>query len=455
MRVRGSIVAAAVGDALGWPQEIRSGIVGGQKSRDVEPVPRFRDWERYAGTRFARYRETVAGGEYSDDTQLLLACARCCLAGSGWLSRLITVELPSWTLYQRGAGRAVLAATRAWASGFAPWQSRPSGRSGTDPVAAYFGAGANGVAMRIGPHVIITARSELGDLLVRVAADGITTHGHPRALVGAALHAVALRHALSWRGAPREISLLDSVCDESSWQDPDWLHAVLPAEWARIFTAVNGQSVSAAWAEAAAETRQLLRIARQSASDRSEHETLGALGCFDKSRNGAGTVSAVAAAYAATKTAGNPAAGLLLTAFAPKADTDTLSSMTASLLGALHGPTWLDDLAEAVQDSPYLATIAGQLASRAREPDTARRQPSRGSGPSFAGDSGKAKEIECFRDQLSASGEPVPGRFIDGRRIVACTRTRLPAAGQMSATRSRIGLEDGQHIIVDAVTRRA
>src|SRR5258708_37818829 len=96
-RVCGAFVSAAVGDALGWPQEARSNIVGGQKARDVPPQPRFRSWRRNSGTQYARYQETIEAGEYSDDTQLLLAVARSCLTGRNWLTWLTRVELPAWT----------------------------------------------------------------------------------------------------------------------------------------------------------------------------------------------------------------------------------------------------------------------------------------------------------------------------------------------------------------------
>jgi len=84
-RVRGALLGVAVGDALGWPQEDRSNIVGGARARDVEPQAAFRAWRRAAGTQYARYEEPVREGEYSDDTQLMLAVARACLQGDAWL----------------------------------------------------------------------------------------------------------------------------------------------------------------------------------------------------------------------------------------------------------------------------------------------------------------------------------------------------------------------------------
>ena len=103
-KVVGLLLGAAAGDALGWPQEDRSQIVGGRAAREVEPRPEFRAWERNAGTRFARYVEPIGAGEYSDDTQIMLAVARSCLRGANWSEWLRGVELPLWPVYQRGGG---------------------------------------------------------------------------------------------------------------------------------------------------------------------------------------------------------------------------------------------------------------------------------------------------------------------------------------------------------------
>lgn len=196
-RIVGLIVAAAVGDALGWPQEDRSQIVGGDEAREVAPRPQYRDWERNAGTQYGRYLDPVGAGEYSDDTQLMLAVARACQRDD-WFYWLSNVELPFWPVYQRGGGGAVLSASRAWADGHPPWA--PTGKN-DDKVSRYFDAGANGVAMRIAPHAIVAARNpDESQLVRRVLLDGIATHGHPRALLGGVIHALALRQALIQEG---------------------------------------------------------------------------------------------------------------------------------------------------------------------------------------------------------------------------------------------------------------
>ena len=155
-RPAGTFLGAAVGDALGWPQENRSRIVGGNSARQVEPAPRFRDWVRNGGTRFATYKDPVRAGEYSDDTQLLMAVARSCLRGHQWWQWFATVEMPQWPLYQRGGGGAVLRAARAWTKGRPPWIAQDAKE--ISAAQRYFDAGGNGVAMRIAPHAILGTR---------------------------------------------------------------------------------------------------------------------------------------------------------------------------------------------------------------------------------------------------------------------------------------------------------
>lgn len=226
-RVTGMLLGAAVGDALGWPQEARGGLIGGQKARDGrEPAAEFRAWTRTAGRYSSRYRDPVRAGEYSDDTQLLCATARACLARADWLERLTLAELPAWPVYQRGGGGAVLSAAGAWAEGRAPWDAGRT-QKGRAARERYMSAGANGAAMRIAPHAVVASNPrELAD---RVLRDGLTTHGHPRALVGAVLYAAALDRALRLQGTVGYGDLIDAARD--GLLPGDRAVAALPEGW--------------------------------------------------------------------------------------------------------------------------------------------------------------------------------------------------------------------------------
>ena len=121
----------------------------------------------------------------------MLAVARCrTLSDPGWWKTFTRTELPLWNLYERGGGASTKRSARSWARGLPPWEVNESSE-----VASYFNAGGNGVAMRVLPHVIYHAGGEDPSQLIHdIFLDGISTHGHPRALVGAAAYGFA-----AWR----------------------------------------------------------------------------------------------------------------------------------------------------------------------------------------------------------------------------------------------------------------
>lgn len=455
IRSRGLLLGAAVGDALGWPQELRSGIVGGARARNAKAQAEFREWERNSGTQFARYRETVRRGEYSDDSQLLLAVARACQRGASWLQHLTAVELPAWIAYQRGGGRAVLAAARSWLKGSPPWRADGAARR---DAASYFNAGANGVAMRIAPHVLVSAQEGTSDgLVARVVSDGITTHGHPRALVGAAAHALMLRSALLRSGTLGYGDLLEQLADEPSWRTFNVEDAV-PSDWIRAFEDHAHDSALALWKQTADEFQALLDVARralQRGALADDDATLGELGCFDSKVSGAGTVTAAAAAYVAARSAARPMTGLLKSAFLRNADTDTLASMVGSILGALHGGDWLADLGRSVQDHDYIEGFGGvdgpSVEEHVPQPNlfsNAERSPAREEPPPVTN-----KEMNRFAQELERASENERGDFVDGRSYVVVERLLLDSRTAATVLRWRLRLDDGQTIIVDRTHR--
>lgn len=425
---KGMFLGAAVGDALGWPQEFRGGIVGGQKERDrAVPQPEFQSWSRYAGHHTRRYTDPVRGGEYSDDTQLLLATARSCLAGERWWERLTEVELPAWLTYQRGGGGAVLTAASSWADGRAPWLGE--GRARAQAVEKrYRGAGANGVAMRIAPHVLWADGPD--DLIFRIMRDGITTHGHPRALVGALVYAFALRHATFSRATH---AFGDSVeAAAAGLVDAEQILVALPPNWG---TQRDLQQFAATWQETNKETLRLLEFTAESlhrGAMSNAEDTLERLGCTDPKINGAGTVCAAAAIYLASRFAARPQSGLLTAAFLRKADTDTLASLTGAMLGALHHTRWLGKLADDVQDANYIIRLAEHSAARVTNPPPWPTQPPR-----------------TLRRELSATltaRREAYGEFPDGRQYDVDQLFHLQDGRVL---RAQIRLADGQTVLID------
>ncbi|MCA2253868.1 ADP-ribosylglycohydrolase family protein [Mycobacterium intracellulare] len=445
-RAIGVMLGAAVGDALGWPQEDRSQIVGGREAREVEPRPQFRSWMRNAGTRFARYADPVDAGEYSDDTQLMLATARSCLLGDDWIQRLRDVELPQWPLYQRGGGGAVLRASRAWANGHEPW-SVTTARNRDDAV-KYFDAGANGVAMRIAPHAVLTMSSSVDQLLSRVVMDGLLTHGHPRALIGACVHALAIRYCLSRQSTLEYGELLQYIASDSSWRNPGLLVDAVPPGWIDSYEVAayrgrgRGWRPEDVWVDAVREVELRLQAALDGLGRgalANDDDTLRAIGCFDKER-GSGTVSAVAALYVSARTATRPISGLLRTAFLRNADTDTIASMTGSLLGAIHGPQWLNSLGTSVQDSGYIVELAASLVVERK-----------GASHFLRSTALRPKNLHEWSELLSTSAnvDALP----DGRPLKVLEVRRLSTKTENFVVRFIGRTNDGQTMFLDQITK--
>src|SRR5690606_40889478 len=117
--------------------------------------------------------------------------------------------------------------------------------------------------MRVAPHAIAHhAEDGFAELARDVVRDGATTHGHPRALVGALVQAYALWSSLR-RPAPLGYGwLVDTVLDGSSeWGAPVWQG--LPEPWAEQADRELPGGYGEAWRAAVAETGGFLRSARQ------------------------------------------------------------------------------------------------------------------------------------------------------------------------------------------------
>jgi ADP-ribosylglycohydrolase/catechol 2,3-dioxygenase-like lactoylglutathione lyase family enzyme len=363
-RAHGAMLGLAVGDALGWPIEDRGGRVGG--TAKVQPALDFKEWQRREGGGYAPHQEVIAPGEYSDDTQLALAVARSRTVGAAWWEHLTEVELPLWTVYERGGGGAIKRAAQAWLSGHAPWEEKSQ-----DAVRRYLSAGGNGAVMRCLPHALLREAAHADLRNTALDLDALATHGHPRALLGSRLYGAAVSWALR-RDEPLAYGGLVQRLIQTA---PEW--GAMPSLPDRILatSAVGGREWQEVWWQASEETLHLLRVSLDGlaqgavAIDRPVLEDLGAFGAA----KGAGTVTAVAAIFLASRYVSQPQQGLLAAAFARGADTDTLASLVAALLGALHGPDWLGQLSLRVQDGKYIASLTDHVlddrpASLARGP---------------------------------------------------------------------------------------
>jgi ADP-ribosylglycohydrolase len=193
-RITGSILATAIGDALGYPHEFRTVE---QVRREIGPLG-ITDFVALQDPRFTR--PFIVGakhppGTFTDDTQMTLAVAEALIeagrprtpAGHDALMQTMGRHFVSWFFSDennRSPGETTGIACRALREGVR-WDAAG--------VAQSKGCGAN---MRVGP--IGLYYDDLADV-VAVAADcARITHAHPTALVAA--EATALCVALALRG---------------------------------------------------------------------------------------------------------------------------------------------------------------------------------------------------------------------------------------------------------------
>ena len=443
VKAQGAFLAAAAGDALGWPQEGRARRVGPSTSRQEGFHLHFSRWVRKGGGRFFPHEEEILPGEYSDDTQLLLCVARSRLFGPNWWEHLVRRELPTWSLYERGGGGATKRAVEAWSSGHAPWAAdvkRPD-------RARYFQAGGNGVAMRVAPHCVVGARSnDFHRTLVDIIIDGIATHGHPRALVGAAAYGYALWTALRQAGTLSYGDLIRRTISEA----PRWAKLPDEAEYPDIWRTVADEAFEggyeALWEQTVREMVSLLEVADQGLSQGAlsvEREVLERMGTFDRKVNGAGTISAASAIFLASRNAADPLNGIIEAAYATGADTDTIASMTGAILGALVGLQGMRAMLDGLQDAPYLGRLADQLATL----DVADGKP-HPIKPVMRAD------LQRFLKQLKTAGDGFEGHLPDGRRFsTKSTKFLRSRSGEPIGTCWILVTSDDQSLCVKSLSR--
>lgn len=353
-RAISAYLAAAIGDALGWPFEGHANATPSAENWDGNYIR----WKKRASSRFLRTLELVDAGEYSDDTQLILAVTRSRLRSIEWWINFSTCELPFWTFYERGGGGATKRAAASWLSSVPPWRS-----SKVDSVRKYFSAGGNGVAMRVLPHCVAGIKcNSFEPVALDIITDGVTTHGHPRALVGALAYGFALWYALRLDSTLNFGELIGATVSNVSVWGQQRSIAERWQDWPKC--ASESGDYASLWRETVAESLDLLKKASnaiQAGALSLDNEALDSIGARNAKVSGAGTVSAVAAIYFASRYAASPAEGLRRAASAVGADTDTIASMTGALLGALSNRSWLSQYLPSLQDSLYIEKLASAM----------------------------------------------------------------------------------------------
>ena len=352
-KAQGALLASAIGDALGWPNEVNSG----NQNRPNRQGNSFSPWKRKNKNPFWHI-ETINGGEYSDDTQLTLAVARCLLS-MDWKQQFTKVEYPFWTKYERGAGKAVKRAAFFWEKGNAPWKDN-------DYVKAYYAAGGNGGAMRILPHIIKNHNQDITITLGEVVENVILSHGHPRAILGATCYAYALDYLFRKQTKLEYLEIIDVLLETRN------IWGAVPedniAEWLDFAKKNAGYDYALEWNKIYIRMVNMLEFIKKSLGSGllSEDEyVLKYLGAYSEFA-GAGDIGIVTAVYFFSKYVNTPELAISIPATSYGTDTDTIASMTGGLIGAFSGMDWIPLEWRSVQDYSYILDISAKLYGDAR-----------------------------------------------------------------------------------------
>lgn len=340
-RVLGALILGGAADALGWRNEFWK-----PTSKRKLQVSELEAWSKRIG-RVGGYWEKIDAGEYSDDTQLTLAVARCIAPPDIYdAHRFARLELPYWLKYQRGGGRTILRAARNLAQ-------RPGLDWDTNRFKGYETAGANGVAMRVLPLAIIE------DPMARETAtwrNAVATHGHARAIIGA----LTMVHALAFLLRCTSFSLQEfwshmrSTVASLTTNLPDeqlqrWLQSMAQFRFEPDFDAAKHEMLAF-----------LDLVWSQRASD--DTKVFEKLECFLPSRKGSGTGTVAAGIFLFVKYYEHPEQGIRRAANLHGSDTDTIGKFTGNLIGALRGrEAYESALTSRLQDRTYFDRMSNYL----------------------------------------------------------------------------------------------
>jgi ADP-ribosylglycohydrolase/predicted enzyme related to lactoylglutathione lyase len=433
----GAMLGAAYGDALGWPNErVAKSNASKQKQGRIHE---FRRWTRRSGGRFFPHEEIIEAGEYRDDTQLILCLSRSLQKGEAWCYHFTQADLPFWSVYERGGGGATKRAVDSWLDGVAPWSPH---REPQD-VKRYFDAGGNGVAMRVLPHVLRFAEKKFLEVSANIFLDGVATHGHPRALLGALVYGFAL-----WTAFRKESKLAYGELVEELIKNADaWSAMPTPAstqpEWmnpAEKFL----PGYSNLWYLAKAEVLGYLDVCRAALSKGAlsfDDDVLKELQCFNSKISGAGTVAAIAAVYLASRHAADPINGVVKAAHAIGSDTDTIASMTGGLLGCVNGSDWLSPVKQSIQDAAYIEECASRLLGGQIDEKTNIEPIIRIS-------------LKNWIDEVMAILDEREIRLLDYRKAkVSRGKDQIGRSGKFKVEFLKVSSEDGQTIYINKISK--
>ena len=374
LRMDRVLIAAAAGDALGWMTESIRDVEQLRNRFNTDWLTYYRDWSKPEGGARS-YIDRIRRGDYSDDTQLTLATARS-LRGDGSLDAgyFAHWELPAWLDYARGAGSATLAAARNFQRNSVRWNQNFYTYTRRHQTFDYRDAGGNGAAMRVAP--IALANLADPDLITEgVWRSAITTHGHPRAVLGALLYAHALQLCFIGQKSLSRSDLVEELAGRLERTDPP------PApefdEWVAVWNRGADTSFANLMEKVAQETAaDLIHLAELPSDATATRRFMEALGCFRPETKGSGTGTVLAALAIALQERDDVHQAIPWTINQLGSDTDTIGSFVGGLCGAIYGT----DFAQSVwfyelQDHDGLSMAANRMGRIVRREEAAEPCP--------------------------------------------------------------------------------
>jgi ADP-ribosylglycohydrolase len=357
-RYAGALVFSAVGDALGWPTEFLKEESNRKVSFDL-PVKEFVGWHKMVGGRWWGYRDFIAPGNYSDDTQLTLAVARSISSKGEFQPETFAYsELPLWLHYERGGGRSIKAAARAFVQKKNDWLGNFYKVGPID----YRQAGANGAAMRNLPIALASSQNETR--LIRDSFyNAVITHGHPRAILGTLLYGLGVRYALTEKtikSEPMTEYLLDATSRAGRLLADDQKVHEWVTRWETKGNLAKG-SFKNSFNKTHDEARQYLQGIRVYL-DRPTKHYYDFIGVRKPETKGSGLATVCAALYQFIRPKDRPEDQLYDAVNSLGTDTDTIAAFLGALLGAHHGLRAIPrHLSRKIQDRQYLQKIGRWL----------------------------------------------------------------------------------------------
>jgi len=357
--IRRSMLWAAYGDSLGFITELCSKTNLSRRTGGTTHIKELIPWKRRVGGKFG-VQVDLRKGCYSDDTQLRLATCRS-ITGNGHfdVETFSKVELPVWLSYALGAGTGSKVAAGSLRRNNVRWNSN---FFSTD-YSQYINGGGNGAAMRIQPHVLSSTDGKpVEEILRDVIRNTITTHGHARAIIGAAFHAFILYEVKEGgRVANSEdwLRALDVLRDTYRIVESDeelgqfWL-----PHWENEANQPFKSAINQTVDELAADIRTVQEHSKESKRKSEDYSKLARqIGCLNKNSVGSAPKTALLAAYLSHRHQDNPHGGIVEAANLLGSDTDTIATMVGAVLGAVAER----DPPERVMDYDYVIAQADRL----------------------------------------------------------------------------------------------